>query len=1123
MEEELKNLPGSSWQKLSKLLSNAGKYVSRMRTAHGTILFLAVFWLAGLLILLGNALFFVTESTRAILFFAWITLGIFLLAWFAIRPSIRRVSNREAAILYEKNYPELETRLVASWDLLKDRGSNLGYSTNLIDIFSQKAYDRAKDLDHRRLFPKKAIRKTGRYLSILVIITLGLMTLAPSFYHDGWFRMMHPFEHISRPTETVLSIIPGNYETVKYSDVVVTAKALGIVPDEVEIYRKLEQGSPVNFPMQKEEDRDEFVYEFKDVRHSFEYYVEGGDFTSSSFKVTVIDNPRIIDIKVTYTYPGYTGLGTQLVEQNDGNIDALYGTKIKIEALSNKKLREAKLVFSDSTAQKMAIQENRLSGGFAVREDGSYHLECVDNSGNQNSDPIEYQVRMKPDDYPIVQIIHPGEDVDLTEDMVVPIELLAEDDYGFSKFNLVYTKLGSKDTNAMKLDFSEYGKSKVILDFVWSLNKLGLLPNDVVTYWIAGYDNDDLRGPKRGESKKYSVRFPSMEEVMDEIAKEQDMQERDIKEVFKEGEKLREQLEQISRELMKEQEIDWERKEELENLLKKQEDVAKKLEKISQDMETTLEKIESNQLVTMEIFQKMQEIQKILEEVATPEMLEAMDQIQEALKNMDPKALEDAIKKLKMDQDKLLEKLDRTLALLRRMQIERELSELIKMAIKAEENQQEVNEALENVADEDLQELSKKQDDIGSSSEYMQKKLQELAEKMKEFKDMPSKEAGELADKMSSDSLGQQSSKMCSMMGQCNKKGAKKSGQKLEQDLAKLREELQKLQNKMNAQLKEEIMAALRKAIYDLLHLSRNQEDYFDTTKSSGFEERTIQQVLQNEIDLKESLSKIANLVYSLASKTFLISPQVGASIGEGLSSIKEAMEALSNRRGQQSLPSQQGAMAHINQAALGLMSSMNAMNQSSSCSGADQFFSMMESMCQKQCGLNQQTIPLAGMQPGGMNPDKVAAAARLAAEQEQVKKSLEEMQREYGEYKNILGRFDNTIEDMEKVIDDLNKENVDHRTLERQERILSRMLDAQKSLHKRNYTKKRQSETGKDMVRKSPPQLPENLEEQRNLIQQAMIRALNQPYPREYESMIRAYFKALGQNLDQSAKTLKE
>ncbi|MBN1756571.1 hypothetical protein JW877_10235, partial [bacterium] len=864
---------------------------------------------------------------------------------------------------------------------------------------------------------------------------------------------------------------------------------------------------------------DQFEYQFKDLRHSFDYYVTGGDFESPVYTVTVIDNPRIIDLKLSYQYPGYTGLGTQVIEQNDGNIDALYGTRVQIEALANKKISEARMVFSDSTIQVMTINDNKLSTSFMISTEGSYHLECQDFAGNSNSDPIEYQIRVQLDDSPIVQIIKPGEDIDLTEEMLVPLGVLGEDDFGFSRFDLVFTKKGSADTSLKKLEFNDNRKSKVFLELVWSLAELDLLPEDIVTYWIVGYDNDQLRGPKAGESRHFSVRFPSLEEILQEVAQEQQKQEEDVEEVFEEGKRLQEQLEKISRELMKEKELNWEGKKELEKMLKDQEDMVKKLDQISQDMEMTLEKIQKNQLVTMEIFDKMQQIQEILDEIATPEMREAMQQLQEALQNMDPKALEEAMKNFQMNQEKMLEQLEQTLALLKRMQIEQRLSELIKLAMNQENTQQEINEALENMAPEDMPNLSNQQQQVSQACQFMEQELQKLADMMKEFQDMPGEMADSMAEKTKADSLPKLANQASSQMSQCNSKGCKKSGEQLQEDLTELRENLQKLQNEMNMMLREEVVEAIRKAIYDLIYLSNRQEGYYDTTLVSGVQEEVVVDLLEKQVVLKENLDGIADRVFDIGTKTFFLSPQVGVAIGEALIQVNQALETLSMRQSQRSLNFQQEAMTQMNMAALVLMNAMNQLSQSSSCSGAEKFFEMMQSMCQQQCGVNQQTIPMAGpkpggSQPGGMDPSQQASAARLAAEQEEIKKNLEDLEREYGEYRNILGRFDETVQDMERVIEDLASSNVDHHTLERQERILSRMLDAQKSLHQRNYTQKRQSETGEDIVRRSPSGLPDDLGEDQNTIQQALIRALNQSYPRVYENMIRDYFKALGENL---------
>jgi hypothetical protein len=213
--------------------------------------------------------------------------------------------------------------------------------------------------------------------------------------------------------------------------------------------------------------------------------------------------------------------------------------------------------------------------------------------------------------------------------------------------------------------------------------------------------------------------------------------------------------------------------------------------------------------------------------------------------------------------------------------------------------------------------------------------------------------------------------------------------------------------------------------------------------------------------------------------------------------------------------------MASMNVAAEKLLETMDMMNSqsSSSCGGGQSFFQKMQGMCQQQGGINQATMPLAGQgmpgsqpggQPGGMTPDQMAAAGRLAAEQEAVRKSMEELAGEAEQRSDIAGRMDDILGDMDEVIKDLRNRGADERTLQRQERILNRMLDIQKSLHKQEFEERRKSKTAEDIVRQSPDQLPEDLGERRDVLQQQLLRALNQPYPKEYEELIKSYFNSL-------------
>ena len=102
---------------------------------------------------------------------------------------------------------------------------------------------------------------------------------------------------------------------------------------------------------------------------------------------------------------------------------------------------------------------------------------------------------------------------------------------------------------------------------------------------------------------------------------------------------------------------------------------------------------------------------------------------------------------------------------------------------------------------------------------------------------------------------------------------------------------------------------------------------------------------------------------------------------------------------------------------------------------------------------------------------------------------------------------------DMEKVIEDLKNNKILQKTLERQNRILTRMLDAQKSLRTQGYKKKRKSETGTANEYTGPASLPSDLGEKENYLRQRLEEALNNNYSREYEELIRLYFEELSKN----------
>jgi len=119
------------------------------------------------------------------------------------------------------------------------------------------------------------------------------------------------------------------------------------------------------------------------------------------------------------------------------------------------------------------------------------------------------------------------------------------------------------------------------------------------------------------------------------------------------------------------------------------------------------------------------------------------------------------------------------------------------------------------------------------------------------------------------------------------------------------------------------------------------------------------------------------------------------------------------------------------------------------------------------------------------------------------------------GNRSDILGRVDNIAEEMKKVVEDMQGLKYSRKTIQRQQRILSRMLDAQKSVREREYSKKRKAEVGKQYARKNPSELQETVNARKEKLRKELKQALEEGYSIDYEKLIEEYFKNLNSKLE--------
>jgi chromosome segregation ATPase len=166
--------------------------------------------------------------------------------------------------------------------------------------------------------------------------------------------------------------------------------------------------------------------------------------------------------------------------------------------------------------------------------------------------------------------------------------------------------------------------------------------------------------------------------------------------------------------------------------------------------------------------------------------------------------------------------------------------------------------------------------------------------------------------------------------------------------------------------------------------------------------------------------------------------------------------------------------------------------------------------MSQDQQKLNQQMQQMLNdMQGNRLSVDQQERLQQMARQQQAIKRQLEQLNREGGAQNQLMGDLERIAEQMEETIRELQQNQTDRRTVERQQQILTRLLNAQKSLQQQGREEQREGrQSDETFDRESPGELTR--EEQIDRLRRDLIRALETGYAPDYEELIKRYFELL-------------
>ncbi len=1057
------------------LLSRLDKFIRRYyfnQIIRGILLFFAIglsyYLIIAVLEYWGN--FGVT--LRTILFYSFVVLLISVFVWFFVRPLLgflrigKVLSYKDAAKILRQHFPEIKDTLENTLELA-DMASQ--QNSDLLQAAIEQKTEQISPLPFLKALPLKSALKYIRYIIPPAVIIALLIIFWPSAIAESTERIVNyrtefipppPFQFVLQ--NKTLSIKKG--DDIKLS---VTTQGENI-PDKVWVYFN---GN--HFVMQKTS-ANQFEYTFKNLNNSLNIYFVSGDVKSETFKIQVLPTPTLLNYQISINPPKYTGETAQKIN-NQGDVTVPVGSHIQW-SFNTRETDDLYLKFSDSTnlpfnkSEKFFVAEKTMMNTLAYQV-------VLSNRNFENESPIQYRINVVPDLFPEIKLQAVRDSLDMN---IYYYNGVIQDDYGFNSLRFCYF---NGDVNKPKVNYINvpFNRNQNPQEFFFAFDFSQLKNQDItsVNYYFEVGDNDAVHGSKKTRSKTGEFRFPTKDELNDINNKTNKEIEDKINKAREISNLLQKDMQDLQRKLIDKNMSQWERQQSMQQVVERQNELEKLTQEIAKQNKERNQYMDSYSNRNDEILKKQEQIEELLENLMDEELKDMIEELQKLMEQNKTAEMQDLMKDLNLSYEDFNRQLDNNLEILKRMEVEERLQNNVNQLKELSEKHEKLSqESLnkENSSEELSQKQQQHQDELKKIEEdYKQtlEKNQDLDEPMKlqEFNEDFEQIKQEMQE-------GQEN------LSKDKQKKASKNQKKTSEQMKKLSESMQSMMNQAMMSANEENIEDLKQLLENLIQFSFDQEELIAEFSKTSSMDPNFRNIVNRQSKMESRYQMIDDSLTALGARV----PQAGTFIRKEQKSIrqnlKSVMENISNNRIFKVPVSQQLIMTHTNNLALLLSETLDQMQNemNSMCNSDGQCQSKsgkgkpkMGEMRKRQQNMKQQLQQMLdmmkqGQQPNGQKQQQMSKSlAKMLAEQEIMQQMLNEMMSSQNISPDAAKMLREINQMMEQNKNDLINRNISPDMITRQEMILSRMLEAEKSEFEREIDKKRKSEEAKDYKISNP------------------------------------------------------
>ncbi len=623
----------------------------------------------------------------------------YVLARWIVQPLMAKLSLGDVAGRVEQAFPQLQDRLRSTVDIL---GGKVPGSEMMKQRIVSETTSLAGSVDlNRAVLSRPVWYSTAAGAGSIALAAVLMLMIGSQYTQIALSRLFLPFG--SHPWPKVVQIdlvgtLPQSVPVGQRLDVNMRLERGDRTSRKATILYQYGDATGQHFgPVEQEymTRGDDGVYHASlDTRiasdaamGSMKILMRSGDDEFTVTPVKVVQRLAVKSVEAVITPPPYANLPAISVNLAQNPAVMTMGSQLLLKATFNKPLDSATLPTVESLTPKTTADikwdpsdGNTIVGRLTAAASLRFHLHATDVDGFSNTAIEEYELIVRPDQNPTVQIENPRRNEDRTPTAVIPFAAVAEDDFGISSLKLVVERLGDKKHWEIPLvDQANAARGaqwtrvdgaadvqRFRANYSWDLAALPdaqLKPGDVLEYFAVVQDNFSLNGQVHAPvpSGRLRIDIISQEDFANKITDELRTVAEQVGQIKTSQGRTQRETDNLAKETKEKPAFDAADKVAADRLGNQQSTAAAQTKQLSQKLDDVLQRMEENKSPNQELRDTAHDVSALLNDTAENPMKDAAAAMSGAKQSPAPDDRNQKMQLASTDQGQAMDELQKAL------------------------------------------------------------------------------------------------------------------------------------------------------------------------------------------------------------------------------------------------------------------------------------------------------------------------------------------------------------------------------------------------------------------------------------------------------------------------------